>query len=182
MGYHRQSSTQQGARYLHMEVIVWGYMDRVGKNEVVCQVRRLLSIVGSDIDTLVVAPKHVTREDFFKHFPQILERMAPPGAVTEMTPVPDAFVPIIKLEYAGISIDLIFARLALPSIPLNLDLRDDALLKGLDDQEIRSVNGTRVTDEILALVPHQKTFRTALRAVKLWAQRMTQIALKEVQY
>ena len=97
--------------------------------------------------------------------------MAPPGAVTEMTPVPDAFVPIIKLEYSGISIDLIFARLALPTIPLNLDLRDDALLKGLDDQEIRSVNGTRVTDEILALVPHQKTFRTALRAVKLWAQR-----------
>jgi poly(A) polymerase len=28
-----------------------------------------------------------------------------------------------------------------------------------------------VTDEILSLVPEQKTFRTALRAIKLWAQR-----------
>ena len=29
----------------------------------------------------------------------------------------------------------------------------------------------RVTDEVLSLVPEQKTFRTALRAIKLWAQR-----------
>ena len=116
-------------------------------------------------------PKHVTREDFFEHFPVILEKMAPPGAIEEMTPVPDAFVPIIKLEYSGISIDLIFARLTIPSVPLKLELKDSNLLRGLDERDLRSLNGTRVTDEILELVPQQKTFRTALRAVKLWAQR-----------
>lgn len=111
-------------------------------------------------------------DDFFSEFPPILERMSPPGAIEKMTPVPDAFVPIIKLEYSGISIDLIFARLILPSVPLNLDLKNNDYLRGLDDKEVRSLNGTRVTDQILELVPQQKTFRIALRAIKLWAQRM----------
>ena len=97
--------------------------------------------------------------------------MAPPGSVEEMTPVPDAFVPIIKLEFSGISFDLIFARLALPSVPLTLDLKNMDLLRGLEERDLRSLNGTRVTDEILQLVPQQKTFRTALRGIKLWAQR-----------
>ncbi|KAI9829933.1 MAG: hypothetical protein M1819_005905 [Sarea resinae] len=126
---------------------------------------------GSDIDTLVVVPKHVSRDDFFEYFPSLLERMAPPGAIDELTPVPDAFVPIIKLEYSGISIDLIFARLMLSQVPLNLDLKDKSLLRGVEEKDLRCLNGTRVTDEILELVPQQKTFRHALRGVKLWAQR-----------
>jgi len=126
---------------------------------------------GSDIDTLVVAPKHVTRDDFFEHFPKLLEEASPPGAIEELTPVPDAFVPIMKIEYSGISIDLIFARLQLDRVPLDLDLKENRLLRGLDETDLRSVNGTRVTDEILELVPQTKTFRHALRAVKLWAQR-----------
>src|SRR2546423_9957462 len=97
--------------------------------------------------------------------------MSSPGAIEEMSPVPDAHVPIIKLEYSGISIDMIFARLAVASVPQNLDLKDKSLLRGLDETDLRSVNGTRVTDEILTLVPQVKTFRHALRAIKLWAQR-----------
>ena len=131
----------------------------------------MLTVPGSDIDTLVVVPKHVERKDFFEHFPPLLQKMAPPGAIEEMTLVPDAYVPIIKLEFSGISIDLIFASLDIQSVPLTLDLKDKEILKGLDDKDLRSVNGTRVTDEILELVPQEKTFRTALRAVKLWAQR-----------
>ncbi|RAL05208.1 polynucleotide adenylyltransferase [Aspergillus ibericus CBS 121593] len=126
---------------------------------------------GSDIDTLVVGPKHVVIDDFFSDFPPVLEKMAPPGAIEKMTPVPDAYVPIIKLELSGISIDLIFARLIVPAIPINLDLKNNDYLRGLDEREVRSLNGTRVTDEILELVPQQKTFRLALRAIKLWAQR-----------
>lgn len=127
-------------------------------------------MIGSDIDTLVLGPKHVVIEDFFSDFPPVLERLAPDGAIEKMTPVPDAYVPIIKLELSGISIDLLFARLMVPSIPLNLDLKNNDYLRGLDEREVRSLNGTRVTDEILELVPQQKTFRLALRAIKLWAQ------------
>lgn len=97
--------------------------------------------------------------------------MAPEGVVEKMTPVPDAFVPIIKMELAGVSIDLLFARLVVPSVPMNLDLKNNDYLRGLDEKEVRSLNGTRVADEILELVPQQKTFRIALRAIKLWAQR-----------
>ena len=128
-------------------------------------------MVGSDIDTLILGPKHVVIEDFFADFSPVLEQLAPEGTIEKMTPVPDAFVPIIKLELSGISIDLLFARLLVPSIPLNLDLKNNDYLRGLDEREVRSLNGTRVTDEILELVPQQKTFRLALRAIKHWAQR-----------
>lgn len=129
---------------------------------------------GSDIDTLVCAPKYVTREHYFKYFPSLLVEMAPKGAIEDLTPVEDAFVPIIKFEYWGISIDLIFARIAtLTQFPKHkeLHLTDNQYLRGLDEPELRSVNGTRVTNEILNLVPEKATFRLALRAIKLWAQR-----------
>lgn len=127
---------------------------------------------GSDIDTLVVVPKHISTEDYFKYYPDLLVKMAPEGSITDLTPVEDAFVPIIKFEYSGISIDLIFSRLAsATTIPRNLSLRDDSLLRGLNEVELRCLNGTRVTDEILELVPQKAVFRTTLRGIKLWAQR-----------
>lgn len=62
------------------------------------------------------------------------------------------------------------ASLSLATIPENLDLKSDILLKNLDDRCVRSVNGSRVTDEILRLVPSIETFRLTLRAVRLWAK------------
>ncbi|KAK7403603.1 polynucleotide adenylyltransferase [Neonectria punicea] len=127
---------------------------------------------GSDIDTLIVAPKYCTRDDYFEHFPGLLIGMAPKGSITDLTVVTDAFVPIIKFEYSGISIDLIFSRIIQKQISPDFNsLQDSGLLRGLDEPELRSLNGTRVTDEILALVPEQSTFKLALRAIKLWAQR-----------
>ena len=52
------------------------------------------------------------------------------------------------------------------------DLKDDMILKNLDQRCVRSLNGCRVTDEILRLVPNVETFRLALRVIKLWAKRM----------
>ncbi|KAG0213708.1 polynucleotide adenylyltransferase [Mortierella sp. GBA30] len=123
---------------------------------------------GSDIDTLCVVPKHVEREDFFQDMHEMLRRRP---EVTELTAVPDAFTPVIKMKFSDIPIDFTFARLGLSSIPDSLDLADDSLLRNLDDRCIRSVNGSRVTDEILRLVPNIASFRMALRCVKLWAQR-----------
>jgi poly(A) polymerase Pap1 len=84
--------------------------------------------------------------------------------------VPDAYVPIIKMKFSGIDIDLLFARLALQSIPDDLQLLDDNLLKNLDERCIRSLGGSRMTDEILRLVPNVEVFRISLRTVRLWAK------------
>lgn len=126
-----------------------------------------LICTGSDIDTLVVVPKHVTREDFFNVLESML-RQRP--EVSELAPVPDAFVPIIKFKWDLISIDLIFGRLAFPRVPMDLELADSGILKGLDEACLKSLNGPRVTDEILRLVPNSSVFKHALRAVKLWAK------------
>ena len=123
---------------------------------------------GSDIDALLVVPKHISRSDFFDVMPQLL-RQRP--ELEEMAPVPDAFVPIIKLEFGGISIDLLFARLDVSRVPLNLTLDDKNLLRNVDEKDLRALNGTRVTDEILRLVPKQTVFKHALRCIKMWAQQ-----------
>ncbi|KAJ1561247.1 hypothetical protein HK096_005418 [Nowakowskiella sp. JEL0078] len=78
---------------------------------------------------------------------------------------------IIKLVFSNIYIDLVFARLALPSVSDDLELSDSDLLRNLDPRCILSLNGSRVTDEILRLVPNVDSFRTTLRCIKLWAKR-----------
>jgi poly(A) polymerase len=86
---------------------------------------------------------------------------------------------------------MLFARLSYPTIPDDLDLKDDIILKNLDEKCVRSLNGIlfnfyfnlaqnysflfnikgcRVTDEILTLVPNVESFRLTLRTIKLWAK------------
>ncbi|XP_012790128.2 poly(A) polymerase beta [Sorex araneus] len=122
---------------------------------------------GADIDALCVAPRHVDRSDFFTSF---YDKLKLHQDVRDLRAVEEAFVPVIKLCFDGIEIDILFARLALQTIPEDLDLRDDSLLKNLDIRCIRSLNGCRVTDEILHLVPNIDNFRLTLRAIKLWAK------------
>lgn len=123
---------------------------------------------GSDIDTLVVVPKHVNRNDFFEVFAELLRERP---ELEEIAPVPDAFVPIIKLEFAGIAIDLNFARLDILKVPRDLTLDDKSLLRNIDEKDLRALNGTRVTDEIMMLVPKPTVFKHALRCIKMWAQQ-----------
>ncbi|NXY33173.1 PAPOG polymerase, partial [Pomatorhinus ruficollis] len=123
---------------------------------------------SSDIDALCVAPSHVERSDFFQSF---FEKLRNQEEVKNLRAIEDAYVPVIKFEFDGIEIDLVFAKLSLPTVSDDLDLRDDSCLKSLDIRCIRSLNGSRVTDEILRLVPNLENFRLTLRAVKLWAKR-----------
>lgn len=113
-------------------------------------------------------PRHVDRSDFFSTFMTMLKEQE---GVNDLRAVEDAYVPVIKMTFDGVELDILFARLALQIIPEKHDLRDDNLLKNLDIRCIRSLNGCRVTDEILHLVPNVENFRDTLRAIKLWAKR-----------
>ncbi|NXO02266.1 PAPOG polymerase, partial [Rhinopomastus cyanomelas] len=123
---------------------------------------------GADIDALCVAPRHVERSDFFQSF---FEKLKQQEDVKNLRAVEDAYVPVVKFEFDGIEIDLVFARLLMQIVSDKLDLSDDSCLRNLDIRCIRSLNGCRVTDEILHLVPNMETFRLALRAIKLWAKQ-----------
>lgn len=123
---------------------------------------------GADIDALCMAPRTVDRADFFKSFVMVLKQLP---EVTELRAIEDAFVPVIKMKFDGIEIDLLFAQLALAAVHDDMDLQDDKLLKGLDEKCVRSLNGCRVGDELLRLVPHVQNFQSTLRVIKLWAKR-----------
>lgn len=62
------------------------------------------------------------------------------------------------------SIDLLFARLV---HPLNKEIseavKEDEILRDMDDKSVRCINGYRVADQILNLVPNQEAFRETLR-------------------
>lgn len=123
---------------------------------------------GADIDTLCVVPSVVSREDFFSIFYDMLDKEE---SVTELRAIEKAYVPVIKFYFHGIEMDMLFASLDVETVNQNLTLNNDQLLQGLDEADIRSLNGCRVTDQILHLVPDIKEFRLALRAIKLWAKK-----------
>ncbi|KAL2546246.1 nuclear poly(A) polymerase 1 [Forsythia ovata] len=124
---------------------------------------------GADIDTLCVGPQHASRnEDFFGELHRMLAEMP---EVQELHPVPDAHVPVMRFKFSGVSIDLLYANVALWVIPEDLDISQESILQNVDEQTVRSLNGCRVTDQILRLVPNIQTFRTTLRCMRLWAKR-----------
>lgn len=84
--------------------------------------------------------------------------------------VPGAYVPLMEMTFEGVDIDLLYARLSTNVVPQHLDLTDDSLVAQLDDKSVLSLNGTRVTDSMLALVPNRESFRSSLRTIKHWAR------------
>lgn len=108
-----------------------------------------------------------SREHFFS---SLKERFLRHPEVSELTAIEEARVPIMAFEFYGISIDLLFAKLAENCVPKNVDIFNDDILRNLDDESVISLNGPRVTDMVRKLVPRYDTFVYVLRCVRKWAK------------
>jgi hypothetical protein len=125
---------------------------------------------AADVDTLLVGPSHVPRAAFFERFPAFLVTQAGAGVVTELTCRTSAYVPVISFFYRGVEIDLLYAQAACPGSVRDeaiFNIDTDAVLDGMDDKSILSINGVRATRRMLQLVPDHATFQQTLRFVKV---------------
>jgi len=141
---------------------------------------------GADIDALLVMPSVCTRQDIFgtpsaeeeESTPidpdSLAERLKAHPDVTNFVPVEGAAVPILTFDWEGVNIDLLFARLNTACVPPDFDIDNDANLDGVDAGTSRTMNATRVTNLIAALVSgtreRYQTFLTVVRCVRKWAK------------
>lgn len=125
---------------------------------------------GADIDSLLVVPRFITREEFFEEFQTVL---ADNPYVEDLHAVAEAFVPVLKMKFMGVEIDLLFAQIDQMSIPENFSLCDntETLMRNMDERDVRSINGVRVTEDILNLVYNKNAFKVALKVIRIWAKR-----------
>ncbi|WOG82933.1 hypothetical protein DCAR_0102104 [Daucus carota subsp. sativus] len=123
---------------------------------------------GADIDTLCVGPYNVRLQEFFSYLHKILAKM---DEVTNLQTILDSYVPVLKFKFQGILIDLVYAPIYFRIVPNDLDLSHNSVLGYVDKKAVPSLNGYRVANKILELVPNVENFRTTLRCLKLWGNR-----------
>ena len=70
-----------------------------------------------------------------------------------------------------VSIDLLYAKLGLWTTPENLNISLPSLLLDLDEKSMLSLNGSRVTDKIMHMVPNVQNFQTTLRCIRYWSKQ-----------
>mmetsp|Transcript_26696 Transcript_26696/g.39666 ORF Transcript_26696/g.39666 Transcript_26696/m.39666 type:complete len:635 (-) Transcript_26696:59-1963(-) len=130
---------------------------------------------GVDIDVVCVAPRFCSREHFFT---SLKDRLLAHPEVSKLNAVESAFVPLISFHFGSIDFDLLFARLTENSVPEDVDIFDDRILRNVDQATEKSLNGPRVTDLVYDLVPEyhkangdmNSNFLRVLRCVRRWAK------------
>ncbi|KDO33770.1 hypothetical protein SPRG_01650 [Saprolegnia parasitica CBS 223.65] len=122
----------------------------------------------SDLDIVVVVPNAVTLSAFCTELPLVLSETS---GILDVVCMEDAYVPTITFKFHKVKVDLLFARFTQPSVPKHLPIHSDHILANMDVNSVRSLSVPRTASLILELVPHPGTFRTCLRAVRLWAKR-----------
>lgn len=125
---------------------------------------------GADIDTICVAPRHITREDFFTSLKDIFLKHP---KVSNLVSIEGAIVPIITFDYEEINIDLQIAILPRNTIPDNLNILDDGVLVGVDTATEKSLNGPRVTELMIKVWSRC----TLVRMTCVWTDELAHMVL-----
>lgn len=120
------------------------------------------------------------RNEYFSSFLSLLSYQS---EVSELRAIEEAYVPVLKMRFDGIEIDMTFAKLNVAEVsprqlvhttapnyslflqvPGELDFSgDESLLLNLEPKCMRSLNGYRSTQELLRLVPNKETFQVRIR-------------------
>lgn len=130
----------------------------------------------ADMDCLCLAPPTTSRGEFFTSLVKLLQDDV---RVNQVHAITSAYTPVIKFIFLGLHVDLLFARLehatklsqhqTIIDGTRNEYMIDDTDLTSLDEASVRSLNGARVAQYILSVVPNVNAFRLTLRAIKEWA-------------
>jgi len=123
---------------------------------------------GADIDVLCVGSRHITYEDFFDSWVSLLRENR---KVLSLLVVPEAHVPVCKFKFNGVDIDMVYVQVGYESISgSSFDIFDDNNLQDMEMKSVNSLNGARVAQGLLNLVPNTEAFIEALRVIKYWAK------------
>jgi poly(A) polymerase len=71
--------------------------------------------------------------------------------VTAVFALPEAYTPVLKFNMGDIAVDMLFCSLPEQRLPEVLNVQDENLLRHLDEQGVRSLNGVRVAELMLAV-------------------------------
>ena len=117
----------------------------------------------SDLDLVLAvnAGLGISRKDFFN---DLVRRFRVHRKVKSLVAVEKAFVPVIKMTFQGLDVDLAFADV----------FSVKSYNTAVDDVSWRSIKGRVVADKIINMLQSRVNlynFRLALKAVKLWAWR-----------
>ena len=180
--------------------------ENIDSKSVACSEAKLLcygsyklgvSTPTGDIDALVLAPLYVDRnKHFFGTLFDLLASIAKGNnQIKELSSInyEHTMTPLIKMDFYGVSVDLVFACLPdvslldgvvlLNGLSLRENLSNDSLLRNMDEKMKRSYNGFRSAEMILNSLkvsdnePENKLsarldrFRVLLRCVKLLTKR-----------
>ena len=122
----------------------------------------------SDVDCMVLVPDVVEPQAFFQKFPSFLA-----GAAAErVVAITATRVPVLRLRLGGVDIDMLCVCFDLRAPPSDEQLLNNSIFDCVTPDTRSSLNGVRTALWLVRLVPNTETFRTVLRAVKLWAMRM----------
>lgn len=127
-----------------------------------------VNTLQSDVDVLCIGPNKVARSFFFE---RLSNRLAQDELCTKKLILTAAIVPVMKIVFDTVELDIVYGELNMAILPASLVLTNDDIFQycAKDTPTMLSLNGSRVTDKLLELVPSQEVFQTSLRFVKQWA-------------
>ena len=125
----------------------------------------------SDIDTVCLCPSFISRDtDFFISFYQILKENE---KITEIHKIIDANVPLIKINYEGVQVDITLCLLNSEffSNLQNINLMNNCILNYIDDEKsLKALNGIRNCNSIINNLKNLEEFKICLKFIKKWAK------------